>query len=334
MAKDMNAEPAARCWVLTDGSPGMENQAKGLAQVLGFDPLVKRVKNRAPWRWLPGWLWLFPLAAPGPQGDRIAPPWPDVLIATGRQSVGPALAIKKESGGRTFAVQIQDPGAGRGKFDVIVAPLHDKMTGPNVITTTGSIHGITPESLAAARDRYAPKLAHLKRPLVAVLVGGDNRVYRLTRARCEALCAGLESLARSAGAGLAVTPSRRTGAENEAILRERLKPLGAEIWDGRGDNPYLGFLACADAIVVTADSVNMVSEACATGKPVFVFELEGGSPKFRDFHRRLREAGMTRPFAGKLERWTYPPLDDTAKVAAEIKKRLAGRRGAARLAAQ
>lgn len=322
----MDAESATRCWVLTDGSPGMENQAKGLAEVLGFDPVVKRIKNRAPWRWLPASLWLFPFAAPGPAGDKLAPPWPDVLIATGRQSVGPALAIKKASGGRTFAIQLQDPGALRGKFDVVVAPRHDKLAGPNVIATTGSVHGITPERLAAARAEYAPKLAHLKRPLVAVLIGGDNKVYRLTRERIGAMCDGLAALVNSAGAGLAVTPSRRTGAANEAVLRERLTPLGAEIWDGSGNNPYLGFLACADAIVVTSDSVNMASEACATGKPVFVFELEGGSPKFRDFHERLRHAGLTRPFEGRLEHWTYPPLDDTAKVAAEIKRRLAERR--------
>lgn len=322
----MDAGIATRCWVVTDGSPGMENQAKGLAQVLGFDAAVKRIKNRAPWRWLPAQFWLFPLAAPGAAGDRLEPPWPDVLIATGRQSVAPALAIKARSGGRTFAIQIQDPGAGREKFDVIVAPLHDKLAGANVIAAMGSIHGITDERLAAARAKYARKLAHLKRPLVAVLVGGDNKVYRLTRARCQKLCEGLAALAKNAGAGLAVTASRRTGQKNEAMLRANLAPLGAEIWNGRSDNPYLGYLACADAIVVTSDSVNMVSEACATGRPVFVFELEGGSPKFRDFHERMRKAGMTRPFEGKFETWTYSPPDDSAKAAAEIKKRLAAHR--------
>lgn len=321
----MNGDEATRCWVLTDGSAGMEIQAKALAEAMGLAPEIKRVKNRAPWRWLPAPLWVCPLCAPGPGGDEIAPPWPDVVIGTGRQSVPISLAIKKASGGRTFAVQIQNPGMVRKRFDVVVAPLHDRLEGPNVIPTTGSIHGITPEKLAEARAKYAPKLAHLKRPLVAVLVGGDSRAYKLTHERIEALCDALVTLEADTGAGIVVTPSRRTGAANTLRLKQCLAPLGAEVWDGKGENPYLGFLACADAFVVTSDSVNMVCEAAATGKPVYVFDLEGGSPKFERFHERLREAGITRAFTGRLRFWDYEPLNDTAEVAAEINRRRAAR---------
>ncbi len=311
------------CWVLSDGTAGMENQALGLAQILGFPTQVKRLKTRPPWRWLPPSLWPCPLAAQTPDGDRLEPPWPDVLIATGRQSVAPALAIKARNGGRTFTIQIQNPGISRSRFDLVVAPLHDQLAGPNVIATTGSLHGITTEKLAEAAARFGPALAHLKRPLVAVLVGGTNKVFRLSPQHTRRLAEGLVSLVKHHGAGLAVTPSRRTGADNEAVLREILGPLGAEIWDGKGENPYLGYLALADLIVVTGDSVNMVSEACATGKPVYVFDLEGGSAKFSRFHEKLRSDGLTRPFEGTLSEWSYKPLDDTARVVAIIKERLA-----------
>ena len=107
-----------------------------------------------------------------------------------------------------------------------------------------------------------------------------------------------------------------------AELRARLAGTAANIWDGTGANPYFGYLALADAIVVTGDSVSMVSEAASTGKPVYVFDLPGGSAKFRAFHDGLRSDGITRPFAGKLERWTYRSLDDTAVVAAEVRRRL------------
>jgi mitochondrial fission protein ELM1 len=319
----MSAETDWRCWVVSDGTPGMENQAVGLARVLGFAPEIKRIKCRLPWRFLPAPAWICPLSALRKDGDALAPPWPDVLIATGRPSVALALAIKARNGNRTFAIQIQNPGLLRHRFDVVVAPLHDQIAGPNVIATTGSLHGITRDSLAEAARRFAPKLAHLKRPLVAVLVGGDNKVFRLTPALTRRLCDRLKALVEKFGAGLAVTPSRRTGAANEAVLREVLAPLGAEIWDGSGENPYLGYLALADAIVVTGDSVNMVSEACATGKPVYVFDLDGGSAKFRRFHERLRADGITRPFDGTLASWSYAPLDDTMRIAAIIKSRLA-----------
>jgi mitochondrial fission protein ELM1 len=318
----MDAGNGLRCWVVTDGSPGMENQALGLARALGFEPLVKRLKNRIPWRWLPPPLWLCALAAPGAGGDRLGPPWPDVLIATGRHSVAPVLAVKRRSPA-TYAIQIQNPGLLRHRFDVVVAPLHDAIAGVNVIATKGSLHGITPGRLAEAAAQFGPRLARLPRPLVAVLIGGDNKAYRLTPGLTRRLCVQLAALVKNHGAGLAITPSRRTGAANEALLREKLGPLGAEIWDGSGENPYLGYLAAADAIVATSDSVNMVSEACSTGKPVYVFDLAGGSAKFRRFHGRLRAEGLTRPFDGTLDFWRYAPLDDTARVAAAIQVLLA-----------
>ncbi|HET8727389.1 MAG TPA: ELM1/GtrOC1 family putative glycosyltransferase, partial [Alphaproteobacteria bacterium] len=137
----------------------------------------------------------------------------------------------------------------------------------------------------------------------------------------------LSNLARERGLGLMVTPSRRTGADNEAILRARLDGLPAEIWDGTGENPYFAYLGLADAIIVTADSVNMVCEAASTGKPVYVIELEGESAKFDAFHESMRRAGITRPFDGRLDDWSYQPLCETERAAAEVWRRMASRSG-------
>jgi len=202
-----------------------------------------------------------------------------------------------------------------------VVPRHDHLRGDNVMVTTGALHRVTPAVIAAAAARLGPTFAALKRPLVAVLVGGDNGAYRMDAAAATRLGAQLATLADS-GAGLLVTPSRRTGAANEVILRQALAGHSAFIWDGSGENPYFALLGLADAIVATPDSVSMVSEACSTGKPVYIAELPGGSRKFDDFHRGLREDGLTRRFDGRLERWSYPPLDDTARVAAEAWRRL------------
>jgi mitochondrial fission protein ELM1 len=108
-------------------------------------------------------------------------------------------------------------------------------------------------------------------------------------------------------------------------LRDKLADVPAVIWDGSGENPYFAYLGLADHIVVTADSVSMVSEACSTGKPVYVVELEGGSQKFRRFHEGLRSDGITREFTGVLANWRYAPLDDTQRAAAEVRRRLAQR---------
>jgi hypothetical protein len=256
-----------------------------------------------------------------PAGSRLEPPWPDIVIACGRNSVAPAQLIKRASGGRSFWVQVQDPRFARGKIDLIVAPRHDPAPGDNVFRTLGAVHRVTPEKLAADAVRWAPVFADLPRPLVAVLIGGDNAVYRLTEQRFAVLCDRLVALAKS-GVGLAITPSRRTGDAQRAMLQKRLAGMPAYIWDGSGDNPYFGMLGAADAIIVTADSVSMISEAAATGKPVHIVELEGGSEKFARFHQGMREAGITRPFDGTLETWQYAPLDDTARAAAEIRRRI------------
>lgn len=318
--------PDLTCWVVTDGKPGMENQCLGLAEALGLDPVVKRVQLRSPWRQLSPYFRLFVRHAASPEGSPIAPPWPDLLIATGRQSIPPSLAARRGSRGRTFTVQIQDPAVSPRLFDLVVAPRHDHLSGPNVIETRGALHRVTPAKLAAAAERFRPQLDHLPRPRVAVLIGGDNAVYRLTAPIMGDVAAKLAGLARTHGAGLMVTPSRRTGADNEAILRARLSSVPAVVWDGRGENPYFAYLGLADVIIVTCDSVSMVSEACATGKPVYVIDLEGGSQKFHEFHEGLRRDGVTRPFTGALETWSYAPLDDTARVAAEVRRRLAAKR--------
>lgn len=315
-------------WVLTDGKAGTRNGALGLAAAVGLPVIDKHIHSRLPWRWLPPQLWPPGVLGVGVGGDELAPPWPRLLISAGERSVGPALSIKRLSGGATFCVHIQHPRVDPAKFDLVTASAHDRLTGPNVRTTLGALHHVTREKLAAEARKFESQYADLPRPLVAVLIGGANRVYRFDRATAERLADGLARICEESGGGLLITASRRTGPENEALLRERLKGLPAEIWDGAGDNPYFAFLGLADAIVVTSDSVNMVSEACYTGKPVHVFGLPGGgATKFDRFHQSLVETGVTRPFEGRLENWRYDPLDERTALAAEIREKLDERAG-------
>ena len=300
-------------WVLHDGKPGMASQALGLAEATGFPFVEKQLSVRRPWAWLPPQLWLAPLRAANEGEVRLAPPWPDLVIGCGRHSAMPALAIRRASGGQTFAAQVQDPRVGRGEFDLLFVPEHDRLRGPRAVVTRGAIHRVTPARLAAAAQRF-PAFAGLPRPILGVLIGGANRSYRLGLDRLAGIAEAIARILRASGGSAVVTPSRRTGAAGIALLRERLAGLPAEIWDGSGDNPYYAYLAVADALLVTADSVSMISEAAATGKPVHIVELGGGDAKFARFHAGMREAGITRPFAGRIESWSYAPPDDTERA--------------------
>lgn len=316
------------CWVITDGRTGIENQAKGLAEAVGLATQVKRVHPRKPWSWLPSLIWppitrrWNPLSLMSAPEEGIAPPWPDLLIATGRQSIPYSLIIRRLSEGKTLTVQTQHPRIPSHCFDLVVPPYHDLLAGPNVEPIIGAPHCVTPEKLSAAAKEFAPFLAHLPRPLVAVLIGGESKAYRFSPERMETLCEDLAALTRIQGAGLAITTSRRTGEKLEKILAQGLDGLPIFLWDGRGPNPYLGMLGLADHILVTVDSVNMATEAAATGKPIYTLPLPGGSTKFRRFHRDMEEYGATRPFNGRLDTWSYRPLNEMTRIASLIRKRL------------
>ena len=312
-------------WVLHDGKAGMASQALGLAEATGFPYIEKCLGTRFPWAWLPPQLWFLPFRAIGDTGANLRPPWPDLVIACGRNVAMPALAIRRSSGGHTVAAQIQNPKIGRSEFDLMVVPEHDRLRGPRVMVTRGAIHRVTQARLAAERDRF-PALAEMPRPILSVLIGGNNRAYRLTLRRVGEIAGALASILRIGGGSVLVTPSRRTAAAELDLLRKRLEGLSTAIWDGSGENPYFAYLALADAVLVTADSVSMISEAAATGKPVYILELEGSNPKFARFHEAMRAAGITRPFSGHIESWSYPIPDDTARAGATLRALVLERR--------
>ncbi len=312
------------CWCLTDGRPGMENQAVGLAEAMGLTPIVKRVLLKSPWRILSPHVTAFKRYAMSGRGDRLEPPWPNILIATGRPSILPALYVKGQSGSRTFVVQLQDPVSFRHRFDKIVVPAHDGLSGPNVIPMDGALHRVTPEKLVAEAPKWADAFAHIPRPRVSVLLGGSNSRFRLGPEEIHALAHDLRKLSEK-GHGLLITGSRRTGVENLALLRALLDGCPALISDGTGHNPYFGMLAHADAFVVTCDSVNMISEAASTSKPVHIFMLPSAgkrplreTDKFMKFIKSMEQTGRVRILRGQIEAWRYSPLREMERVAGLI----------------
>lgn len=302
------------CWIVTEGIAGTENQCLGVTESLGLNPEIKRIKLNFPWNLLSPYMGLENSRTCTP---KLAPPWPDLLIASGRKSIAASRYIKKASKGKTFTVQIQDPRTSPKEFDLVAVPAHDRMRSKNVIVTTATPNRISEEKLAKAKKDFT-SLSEIKSPRIAVLIGGKSKTHRLNPEICNKLSDQLSRL----NAGLMVTASRRTGSENRKTIEEGLKNADAYIWEGSGKNPYFGFLAWADYIIVTADSASMLSEAASTGKPTYMIDMEGGSPKFNRLHQNLIDHGAIRKFEGKLEDWTYTPLSDSKMIAEYIKQKI------------
>lgn len=311
--------PLHSAWVISDGAAGNERQALALASALDVPARVMALPLRAPWAWvaprrLPGGR----LALAAHDRENFAPPWPDLAIGCGRSAALLTRLLGGLAGKACYRVQILDPRIDPRHWDAVVAPSHDALTGPNVLTTLGSLNPIDDAWLASGREAFAD-FAALPQPRVALLVGGPRRGIEFDGALADAL----GSIVREAAThgSVLATISRRTPPEFATRLRAALADLPGVFWTGAGANPYPGLLGWADRVVVTPDSVNMLSEACATGVPVHTVTPAALPDKLARFHAALRARGLlTDP---GVPRGTVAPLRETQAIAAELRRRIA-----------
>ena len=315
------------CWVISDGRRGIENQALGLAEALGrlrpLDISRQTITHAGAFVSLPPGLQFFLKSKPA--GYRLKAPFPQIAIGCGRQAIAPLRALKKKLGAEIFTVYVQDPRISPKHFDLVIAPEHDRLTGANVETMIGSPNRVITKRLEEGVQQFKDQLAPLPAPRVAVLIGGKSKTHSLSenthKTHVQAICA----LAQQ-GMSVMLTTSRRTPDwavdEYRKITKDRRHVW---VWDGKGENPYFAFLGSADAILVTEDSTNMLTEACATGKPVFTLSMDGQPGKFAGLYEALAQRCYLAPFAGSIESKTYAPLDETARMAGKLLQRLANK---------
>lgn len=307
------ARPASPVWVLKAQRAGDASQVLALAEALGLPFEVKELARR------PFDVALAPPFAASLAGlaegeaAKLAAPWPDLVLSAGRENEPVARWIRRASGGRTKIVHVGRPWADVDGYDLVVTtPQYRLPERPNVLHNDAPLHRVTPDRLAEAGQAWAPRLGHLPRPRVAVLVGGNSGPYALDRAAGERLGRQASELARRLNGSLMITTSARTPASALAGLASAIDvPHYLFGWKRGGtENPYYAFLNIADEIVVTADSMSMITEACATGKPVHLFDLGEGPLSMRaplgidgevagprlDPRRWLREAGLPTAF--------------------------------------
>ena len=321
-------------WVLTDNRTGNVSQAIGVAESLGWAFDIKPVEY-TPWVALPNILrgaslWGVTNKSRGILEQSLADCPPDIVISAGRRMAPVARWIKKNAAPRScFLCHIMWPGyGGLGDFDVIAVPTHDRISAgfSNVMRITGAPHRVTEGRLAVEGARWHDRLCHLKSPLIAVIVGGSTRKTRFTSQMAIELGETVAEMVRETSGSLVVTTSRRTEPDVEKALFGALpKPAHAFHWASGQENPYFGYLALADMIVVTGDSVSMASEACASRASVFIYAPPNlVTPRHAQFHRHLYALGMAAPLSGACTAWQHPPLNAAVDIARMIRLLLLG----------
>ncbi|HHM06097.1 MAG TPA: nucleoside-diphosphate sugar epimerase [Gammaproteobacteria bacterium] len=309
-------------WVLADDRTGNVNQAVGVAEALGAPFAIKPLAYDRCGGWPNLVRGASLLGVAGDSRAALAPPWPRVVIAAGRRTVPVARYIKKQSGARTFLVQIMWPGPPLGDLDLVAVPEHDEVPAQvNVMRTLGAPHRVTRARISAEGEKWRDCFADLPRPRIAMLVGGAARDKGFDASVAGDLGRRASELARSAGGSLLITTSRRTGVvARNALLGAIDAPAYLHIWSREGDNPYFAFLGLCDGVIVTGDSTSMCSEACATGRPVYIFAPPAKTaPKHQRLHQALYAGGYARPLRGAFEDWTCPPLNAAEEIAARVR---------------
>ncbi|OKH89460.1 mitochondrial fission ELM1 family protein [Thalassospira sp. TSL5-1] len=321
-----------RIWVLADDRAGNVNQAIGVAEAMAcpFEriDIAYGISAR-----LPNFVRRASLMGVAPRSrDRLHAPWPDLVIAAGRRTAPVARWIKKQSGGKSRLCQIMRPDGGEGDFDLIAVPAHDGVApAKNVLTIPGAPHRISEARLVLEGNAWRQRFKDMPQPRIALIIGGSTKKTQFTAEMAREVTQMALHAAGQSGGSLLVTTSRRTGQANESLIADYLEqadiPFHLHGWNSTGENPYFGYLALADILIVTGDSVSMCCEACAAPGGVYIYAPDGiAAPRHCRLHQTLLDRGYARllaygEVAGKaqmpdqIEAFAHPSLQPARLVA-------------------
>lgn len=314
-------------WILYDaGKVGSYHQALGVAEKLSTKIETYPIKVKEFWSYFPSQLW--PLSSKIFMNPPVLIPshLPQIIVSSGRRSGPLALSIKKKlekKGHKVFCVHLMDPQANRKAFDLIISPSHDELNGINVIKTIGTIHHLTKERLEEASFKPSPGL---KGPFLGVILGGDSRHYNYSTTDIDALMDHLKEWQTKTEGGILITPSRRTNPEIYHYLQSKLDGMPHYLWNFSDPNPYPKIYDLCDELIVTNDSISMMSEACFSGKTVYILELTIPKEKFSMLTSFLYEKGYAFPLKdfGKksMTKGQNKILDETIRILPEIQSKI------------
>ncbi|SMF71170.1 MULTISPECIES: mitochondrial fission ELM1 family protein [unclassified Candidatus Pelagibacter] len=304
--------------LLTEGMHGMISQVEGLAKALDLDFTHHKVELDNFWKLLP------PKLTPISQKvfKKINTDDFDVIISCGRKSVIPSIYLKKNSPKKVVNIHIQDPKVSLNNFDYIIAPQHDGLMGNNVYQTNGAIHYLTQDEIDSHSD-YLKSRLDLDKDYFLLVLGGPTKHYDYSEKNISNVLNIFNNLVIKNNLQGIVIPSMRTPKNIIELSKFKLQQNSLVI-DTIDKKAYLSALSLAKYICVTCDSTSMISEAALTGKPIYVADIptNKNDQRIRKFRELFGKLNIIKKLDNSLESWDYERLDETSRVANEIKKQL------------
>ena len=304
--------------LLTQGMHGMISQVEGLAKALDLDFTHHIVETNKFWKMFP------PKLTPISQKvfKKIDVEDFDVIISCGRKSVIPSIYLKKKSSKKVTSIHIQDPKVNLDNFSYVIAPEHDGLNGKNVFSTKGAIHYLTKEEISN-HTNYLKDRLDTKREYFLLILGGPTKHYDFSDENVSNIFNLFNDLVKENDLQGIIVPSMRTP-KNIIELAKNILGERSLVIDNVDKKAYLSALSLAKYIAVTCDSTSMISEAALTGKPIYVADIptKKNDSRVKKFRELFAKLNIIKNLDNKLETWHYEILDETSRVAKEIKKQL------------
>jgi mitochondrial fission protein ELM1 len=304
--------------LLTQGMHGMISQVEGLAKALDLDYTHHTVELNNFWKLLP------PKITPISQKvfKKIDAEEFDVIISCGRKSVVPSIYLKKNSSKKIINIHIQDPKVNLDNFNYVIAPEHDQLNGENVLLTKGAMHYLTKKEIKDNTDYLKNRLQSGKEYFLLIL-GGPTKHYDYSHDNILNIFNLFNDLVKKNNLQGIVIPSMRTPKDIIELSKYRLSENSLVI-ESVDKKAYLSALSLAKYISVTCDSTSMISEAALTGKPIYIGEIPAkrNDQRIQKFKELFYRLNIIKKLESKLETWDYEILNETSRIASEIKKQL------------
>ncbi len=303
--------------LLTQGMHGMVSQVEGLAKALNLNYKHQEIKLKKFWNFIPPSL--TPISMSVLENQFIFDS--KVIISCGRKSVIPSLALKKKYKEKIFTIHIQNPKVSLDKFDLIVCPEHDNITGNNVIKTTGAIHYLSEKEIS--KENNYLKIDKENKKIIAFIIGGPNKYYAYSEKEIDFLFNKIKSIFTMDKYKLVVIPSYRTPSD---IIKKAFNSFGHDhmVVKNVDKNAYLSALSISDYIVVTCDSTSMISEAAITGKPIYVAQMNSSKNnlRFQKFFSQFKQLNIIKDLTDKIDLWSYSKLDEVNRISPLINEKI------------